>query len=121
MIKLVALLTSTIAINFTLSFGEMLGIPQNEKPQEIQLYFSENPIGVESGQPVYPINIKVFVKSVEEKEFTISVNGSSEFVENGSEVDISRFINPIADTYTVVVEAKDEDESLHKVFGFSTK
>ncbi len=121
MIKFVILLTSAITFNFTLSFGEMIGYSQSEKPQEIQLHFSESPIGVESGQPVYPISTKVYVKSVEEKQFTISVNGSSEFVENGSEVDISRFINPIADTYTVIVEAQDEDESLHKVFGFSTK
>lgn len=121
MIKFVVLLTSVITLNFTMSFGEFLGVPQNEKPQEVQLYFSESPIGVESGQPVYPISTKVYVKSIEEKVFTISVNGSSEFVENGSEVDITRFINPIADTYTVVVDAEDEDSSTHKVFGFTTK
>ncbi len=121
MIKFVVLLTSAITFNFTISFGELIGLSQSEKPQAVQLQFSESPIGVESGQPVYPVKTKVFVKSLEEKEFTISVNGSAEFVENGSKVDISRFINPIADTYTVVVEAKDDEESLHKVFGFSTK
>lgn len=121
MIKFVLLLTSAITFNFTLSFGEILGISQGEKPQEIQLIFTENPIGVESGQPIYPVSTKVFVKSASEKEFTISVNGSSELKAQGSKVDISNYLNPIADTYTVVVEAKDRESSNQKIFGFTTK
>ncbi|MEP5611907.1 MAG: hypothetical protein ABJP45_06640 [Cyclobacteriaceae bacterium] len=121
MIKFIVLLTSAITFNFTLSFGEMLGISQSEKPEEIQLFFTENPLGFESGQPVYPIDTKVFVKSTQEKEFIISVNGSSDLKATGLKVDISNYLNPIADTYTVVVEAKGQESSNHKVFGFTTK
>ena len=121
MIKFVVLLTSAITFNFTIAFGDVLNFNQNTRAQEVQLFFTESPIGVESGQPVYPIKTQVFVKSNQEKEFTISVNGSAAIVESGSEVDISKFINPHADTYTVVVEAKSQDDSTHKVFGFTTK
>jgi hypothetical protein len=99
----------------------MLGITTNKNSQEIELVFSENPIGFESGEPVYPVDTKVFVKSIEEKEFTISVNGGDVLKAIGSKVEITNYINPQADTYTVVVEAKTEKEVLQKIFGFSTK
>ena len=121
MIKFVVLLTTAITFNFTLSFSDLIGLPQKENAQEIQLVFTENQIGVESGQPVYPLNTKVFVKALTEKELIVSVNGSKELKENGTEVDLSRFISANADTYTVIVEAKDGNSDIHKVFGFSTK
>jgi len=121
MIKFVVLLTSAITFNFTLSFGEMLGLNQTEKPEAIQLFFTESPVAVESGQPVYPLDTQVYVKSTQEKEFSISVNGSAELKASGLKVDISNFINPMGDTYTVVVEAKDQESSIQKIFGFTTK
>ncbi len=121
MIKFVVLLTSAITFNFTLSFGEILGLTNENTIQEINLSFTEEPIGFESGQPVYPISTKVYVTSSIEKEFTISVNGGKEFTKNGSEIDISNFIKPHADTYTVLVEAKANEETAHKIFGFSTR
>ena len=104
-----------------MSFGELLGITQNEESQEIEIIFTESPIGVESGQPVYPINTKVFVKSLDEKEFTISVNGGKELKEKASKVELSNFIQPQANTYTVVVVAKSENFNGQKMFGFTTK
>ncbi|MEQ9404454.1 MAG: hypothetical protein RIM99_12750 [Cyclobacteriaceae bacterium] len=121
MIKFVVLLTSAITLNFTMSFGEILGISGVEKPQEIQLIFSETPIAFESGQPVYPINTEVYLKCEKEKNFTISVNGGKEIKKNGSRVDISSLINTHADTYTVLVEAEDGKSKSQKIFGFTIR
>ena len=121
MIKLVLLLTSIVSINFIISFYELLGITQNGEPQEIEIIFTKSPIGVESGQPVYPISTKVFVKSSDEKEFTISVNGGKELKEKASKIELSSFIQPQANTYTVVVFARSENFEGQKIFGFTTK
>ncbi len=121
MIKFVVLLTSAITFNFTLSFGEMLGITSSTETEEIQLVFSENPIGFESGEPVYPVDTKVYVKCDEEKELSISVNGGKELKKVGSKVDISNYLKPHADSYTVIVQAEDNEESEQKIFGFTTR
>jgi hypothetical protein len=119
MIKFVVILTAAISLNFTLSFSEYLGLKSSNKSEEIQIIFSESPIGVESGQPVYPIETKVFIKSNEEKKFIISINGNAELNENGSFFEITKFINSQADTYTVVIESMNQNRSTHRVFGFT--
>ena len=121
MIKFVVLLTMAISFNFTISFGEYLGISNDIDPQEILLVFSENQIGVESGQPVYPVNTKVFIKCTEQKELTISINGGKEIKKNAAKVDLSNYLDPYANTYTVVVEVADEGNKSQKIFGFTTK
>lgn len=121
MIKFVILLTSAITFNFTLSFGEMLGITNNAEKEEIQLVFSENPIGFESGEPVYPVNTKVYVKCSKEKELSISVNGGKELKKSGLKVDISNYLKPHADNYTVIVKVQEDEETDQKIFGFTTK
>lgn len=121
MIKFVVLLTSAITFNFTLTFGEMLGITASGEKEEIQLVFSEKPIGFESGQPVYPINTKVFVKCSGEKELSISVNGGKELKKNTTKVDLSNYLMPHADTYTILVQAKGDKKSDQQIFGFTTK
>ena len=121
MIKFVLLLTSAITFNFAIAFGEMLGIV-SDSGNDIHLEFSEKPIEFESGQPVYPISTKVFVVNSVEKELSISVNGRSEITKVGSKIDISEVLKPHADTYTVEVETLDrESNSIHKIFGFTTR
>lgn len=122
MIKFVVLLTTAITFNFTVTFGEYLGISDEDVAQEIQLVFSQKPIGVEGGEPVYPVTTQVKVKAADEQMFTISINGGKEIQETSAEVDLSKYIVPQANTYTVMVEAVDsKNQTTQKIFGFSTQ
>lgn len=117
MVKFVVILTTAITFNFTLSFGEILGISEKEI-QEVKLVFSEEPIAYESGQPVYPIQMEVYVQNPEKKTVSISVNGGQEIIDSNEKIDLSDYLKPHGNTYTVAVQLPDNNQ---EVFGFTTK
>ena len=91
-------------------------------PQEIQIVFSEEPIGFEGGQPVYPVSTRVIVKVPNERTLLITVDGGKEMEKYSKEVDITEHLGGRIGTHTVLVKTVGKDnETIQKIFGFNTK
>lgn len=117
MIKIIALVTSLLSINLTDTAPD-----HSITPQEIQILFSEDPIAFEGGQPVYPSTTKVIVKVPNERTLFITVDGGKEMEAYSKEVDITEHLGGRLGTHTVLVRTEGEDnETIQKIFGFSTK
>ncbi|MFK7951537.1 MAG: hypothetical protein AB8B73_01725 [Ekhidna sp.] len=111
MIKFVLILTSVISLNFTTAFTEV----ESEK-KSVELNFSQAAIAVESGQPVYPSNTKIWITSNNKdlKKIELLINESEITIENQHKIDLSNVAKINSGTYTLIVKAEQET-----TFGFT--
>ena len=117
--SILAVAVSILNLSFLLISPE--DKPLIELEQEIEIMFNKVPIGIESGEPVYPLNTEIVVKTSRKKEITVNINGIDQIKETASEVNISKLVELKEDTYTVVVTTVDEDQTVQKIFGFILK
>lgn len=113
MIKFVLILTSVVSLNFAVSFT---GTNYQVSQESMELIFSNEAVAVESGQPVYPSNTKVWLSSNDDsiKEITLLVNENEAVIKNEAKIDLSEITTIESGTYTLVVNAGQES-----TFGFT--
>jgi hypothetical protein len=113
MIKFVIILTSVVSINFAVSFQNT---DLSTSQEDVELIFSEEMIGVESGQPVYPNNTKVWFSNnnINLDEVTVFVNEDEATIASKEKIDLSKITKLESGTYTLVVNAGQE-----RTFGFT--
>ena len=112
MIKFVLILTSVMSLNFAVSFSEM---ELRANQETVKLIFSQDVIAVESGQPVYPSNTKVWVSNTENaEEVKLLVNEKEMVIANQKKIDLSKITKIESGTYTLIVKANQEN-----TFGFT--
>lgn len=113
MIKFVLILTSVVSLNFAVSFNEADLEPTQDA---FELIFSEKAIAVESGQPVYPSNTKVWVSNNDSNldAVTVFVNEDEAIIQSKEKVELSKITKLESGTYTLIVKAGQES-----TFGFT--
>lgn len=112
MIRLVLILTSVVSLDFAVSFK---ATESKEVQESTELIFSNDAIAVESGQPVYPKDTKVWISTIENmEEIKLQVNEREAVVKNEKKIDLSKVITLESGTYTLVVNDRQES-----TFGFT--
>lgn len=113
MIKFVLILTSVVSLNFAVSFNN-LDLELSQK--SIELIFSEKAVAIESGQPVYPSNTKIWISKNDNSlsEVKLLVNEDEAILTSNEKIDLSNVTDLESGTYTLIV--KDVNES---TYGFT--
>ncbi|MEO9873122.1 hypothetical protein [Ekhidna sp.] len=107
MIKFVSVLASVVSINFLVAFTTTTS-------PEVELEFSNQAIAIESGQPVFSKDTKVWVSNPRKEELKLYINEVEKEISEGK-VDLADITNLNEGTYTLIVNSKTEE----KVFGFT--
>ena len=80
--------------------------------------FSKPAAEFESGQPVYPAGTKATLRNLPADKSRIVINDQVDKVLNSKRVDVSKLVELLAGTYTVVIES---ESGLNETFGFTIK
>ena len=101
-----------MSLNFAVSFSET---EFKTNQDTVKLIFSQDIVAVESGQPVYPTNTKVWLSNVENaEEVKLLVNDKEALIANQKKIDLSEITKIESGTYTLIVKANQES-----TFGFT--
>ena len=115
MTKLISLLVSVVSLNFMVAYTAL----DENQPNAVDLEFSNNAIGIESGQPVFSSNTKVWVSNPGKKKVKLYINEEEKEISE-SKIELSEITTLAKGTYTLVVISEDDTNSTSEsFFGFT--
>lgn len=115
MIKFISILVSAMSLNFMVSYSATEG----GQPIGVALEFSNNAIGIESGQPVFSTDTKVWISNPSKEQVKLYLN-EMEKEANESKIELSEMTEMKEGTYTLIVIGKDDqDNRTESTFGFT--
>ena len=115
MIKLISILLSVMSLNFVVSYTAA----EKAQHDDVDLEFSKNAIGIESGQPVFSSDTKVWVSKSGTEKVKLYINEEEKEISE-NKVELSQLTELKEGTYTLVVVTTDEsNNTTESVFGFT--
>jgi methionine-rich copper-binding protein CopC len=100
-----------VSVNFYVSYNTTKA---ENQPQEVDLEFSDDAVAIESGQPVFTKDTKIWLSNPLKEEIKLYLN-EEEKETNSEKVELSEITNLSEGTYTLVVNTNTNE----KVFGFT--
>jgi len=110
MIKFVSIVISVMSLNYTASLT-----PIGTQLEDVEVEFSEKAIGIESGQPIFPKNTKIWVSNPKKEKIKLFINDEEKEVKD-EKVEITGLKEG---TYTLMIVASEETSDEKKTVGFT--
>ncbi|MBC6401331.1 MAG: hypothetical protein GDA42_11275 [Ekhidna sp.] len=108
---MIKFITLTIAV-FSLGFNAADG---NARIEDVVVEFSNQAIGIESGQPVFTKDTKIWISNPTEEKIKLYINEYEREVKD-KKVEISGLDKG---TYTLMIVGEKENEGKNKIVGFT--